>query len=70
MNFISQGGGGAGGFFKGENFFSNLLRATMGGGFFFFFPREPGHNFYYKVFDGQDIFFKNLPPPPNQLYVP
>ena len=31
---------------------------------FIYFPRDPGHNIYYKVFDGQDIYFKNLTPPP------
>ena len=48
---------------------SNLLRATMDAGLFIYFPRDAGHNIYYKVFDDQDIYFKN-PPPPNQLYVP
>ena len=43
-------------------------------GLFIYFPRDPGHNMYFKVFEGQDIYFKNMPPlphlPPNQLYVP
>ena len=43
----------------------------MDAGLFIYFPRDPGHNIYHKVFAGQDIYFKNLlPPPPNQLYVP
>ena len=27
----------------------------MDAGLFIYFPRDPGHNIYYKVFDGQDI---------------
>ena len=50
----------------------NILRATMDAELFIYLPRDPGHNIYYKVFDGQDIYLKNLPPlpPPNQLYIP
>ena len=25
---------------------------------FIYFPRDPGHNIYFKVFDGQDIYFE------------
>ena len=43
----------------------NLIDA----GLFIYFPREPGQNFYFKVFDD-----KELPAPPpspqNQLFVP
>ena len=44
----------------------------MDAGLFIYFPRDPGHNIYFKVFDGQET----APPPPlpntqtqNQLYV-
>ena len=35
----------------------------MDAGFFIFFPRDPGQNINFKVFDGQDIYFKKLPAP-------
>ena len=37
----------------------NLIDA----GLFIYFPRNPGHNIYFKVFDGQDIYLKNCQPP-------
>ena len=39
----------------------------MDAGLFIYFPRNPDQNIYFKVFDGQDIYFKKLPaalPPP------
>ena len=36
---------------------------------FIYFPRDPGQNIYFKVFDGQDIYLKKLPPPPHQSTV-
>ena len=37
----------------------------MDAGLFIYFPRDPGQNIiYFKVFDGQDIFFKKTTPPP------
>ena len=42
----------------------NLLRATMDAGLFIYFPRDPDHNIYFKVFDGQDIYSEKLPAPP------
>ena len=37
----------------------------MDAGLFIYIPRDPGQNiFYFKVFDGQDIYFKKLPAPP------
>ena len=35
----------------------------MDAGLFIYFPRDPGHNINFKVFDGQDTYFKKLPPP-------
>ena len=35
----------------------------MDAGLFIYFPGDPGHNINFKVFDGQDIYFKKLPPP-------
>ena len=29
----------------------------MGAGLFIYFPRDPGQNIYFKVFEGQDIYF-------------
>ena len=29
----------------------------MDAGLFINYPRDPGHNIYFKVFDGQDIYF-------------
>ena len=63
-------GGGTGSLCRVRIFISNLLRATMDAGLFIYFPRDPGHNIYYKVFDGQDIYFKNLPPPPESTVRP
>ena len=42
----------------------------MDAGLFSYFPRNPGHNIYFKLFDGQDIYFKKnwQPPPQNQLF--
>ena len=48
----------------------------MDAGLFIYFPRDQGEIFIFKVFDGQDIYFKKLlapPPPPsspNQLFIP
>ena len=43
----------------------------MDAGLFIYFPKNPGQNTYFKVFDGQDIRFQKLPPPPpNQLFAP
>ena len=38
---------------------------------YLFFLRDPGQNIYFKVFDGQDIYFKKLPaaPPPPESTV-
>ena len=32
----------------------------MDAGLFIYNPRDLGHNIYFKVFDGQDIYFKKL----------
>ena len=37
----------------------------MDAGLFIYFPRDPDHNIYFKVFDGQDIYLKNCQPPPS-----
>ena len=37
---------------------------------YLFSLRDPGHNIYFKVFDGQDIYFKKLPPPPQSTVRP
>ena len=29
----------------------------MDAGLFIYSPRDPGHDIYFKVFDGQDIYF-------------
>ena len=44
----------------------------MDAGLIIYFPRDPDHNVYFKVFDGQDIYLRKTAPPPrpNQLYVP
>ena len=42
----------------------------MDAGLFIYFPRDPGHNIYYKMFDGQDIYFKKTATPRNQMHVP
>ena len=31
---------------------------------YIYFPRDPGHNIYIKVFDGQDIYLKKTASPP------
>ena len=41
----------------------------MDAGLFIYFSRDPGHNIYFKVFDGQDIDFKKPPAPPPQSTV-
>ena len=41
----------------------------MDAGLFIYFPRDLGQNIYIKVFDGQDINFKNCQPPPPQSTV-
>ena len=41
----------------------------MDAGLFIYYPRDPGHNIYFKAFDGQDIFFKKLPAPPPPIKV-
>ena len=33
----------------------------MESGLFIIFPKDPGHSINFKVFDGQDIYFKKLP---------
>ena len=63
-------GGGGRSLCRVRIFISNVLRGTMDAGLFFYLPRGPGQNIYFKVFDGQDIYFKNLPPPPNHPYAP
>ena len=40
----------------------------MNAGLFIYFPRDPGHNIYFNVFDGQDIYFK--PPHPESTVRP
>ena len=46
----------------------------MDAGLFIYFTRDPGHNIYFKVFDGQDIYLKKLPatlpPPPASILRP
>ena len=32
----------------------------MDTGLFIYFPRDPGHNIYFMVFDGQDIYFLEM----------
>ena len=42
----------------------------MDAGLFIYFPMDPDHNdIYFKVFDGQDIYFKKLPAPPPESTV-
>ena len=44
----------------------------MDAGLFIYFPGDPGHNINFKVFDGQDIYFKKTasPPPPESSLRP
>ena len=56
-----------------DHLFINIAYLNlMDAGLFIYFPRDPGHNMYFKVFEGQDIYFKKTasPPYPIQLYVP
>ena len=40
----------------------------MDAGLFIYIPRDPGHNIYFKVVDGEDIYFEKLPvPPPSRI---
>ena len=41
----------------------------MDAGLFNYLPRELGHNIHIKVFDDQDIYFKNCQPPPLPLRI-
>ena len=34
---------------------------------FIYYPRDPDHNIYFKVFDGQDIYFDKLTAPPPRI---
>ena len=36
----------------------------MDAGLFIYFPWDPGHDIYFEVFDGQEIYFIKLPAPP------
>ena len=54
--------------FSKDHLFEDIAYLNlMDAGLFIYYPREPGHSIYFKVFDGQDIYFKKLPAPPPRI---
>ena len=50
-----------------------MLFESDGSRIIYLFPRDPGHNIYFKVFEGKDIYLKKLlasPPTPESTVRP